>query len=497
MNRTIAGWAGAVVALALGGGGGYWFAIHRMHAAAPASVAEGVEKLIDGVVQDNSGKRVLYWHDPMVPQQRFQKPGKSPFMDMQLAPVYASGVDAGGVEISSRVGQNLGVRTAAVATGTLERKLEVIGTVGYNERAVVLVQTRAAGFVERLYAKVPLEPVRKGEPLVELLVPDWAGAQAEYLAIRRMPGADLESLKRAARQRLLLLGMSEAQIEGIDQSGQPEGRLTIHAPTSGIVAELGVREGMNVPAGATLYRIVDLGAVWVTAEVPEAESAALRLGAKVEARVPAWPGDVFRGQVSAILPDVNLATRTLKARIELANPGARLKPGMFANLTIATRPGRSSLLVPSEAVIRTGERSVVIVQEAPGRFRSVEVRTGFESGDQIEITSGLKSGDTVVVSGQFLIDSEASLKGAGLRMSEPAAVIHRGLGRIERIAPDAITLSHQPIPSLKWGEMTMEFKPPAAGMPANIKSGDAVEFEFRAGKDGDYELTSVRFGVKR
>ena len=254
----------------------------------------------------------------------------------------------------------------------------------------------------------------KGQPLVELLVPDWAAAQAEYLLLRRA-GKDA-SLTEAARNRLQLLGMSEEQIGLLEKTGQPQTRITLYAPINGVIAELGVREGMTVMSGAMLFRLVDLSGVWVNAEVPEAQGAWLRPGTAVEARVPSFPGQVFRGRVSAILPEVNAATRTLRARVELANPGARLKSGMFATLAFAQGTGTKALLVPSEAVIHTGERSVVIVAESEGKFRPQEVELGFESGGKSEIRKGLSEGDKVVVSGQFLIDSEASLRASGTRM---------------------------------------------------------------------------------
>ena len=210
--------------------------------------------------------------------------------------------------------------------------------------------------------------------------------------------------------------MSEEQIGLLEKTGQPQMRITLYAPIDGVIAELGVREGMTVMSGAMLFRLVDLSSVWVNAEVPEAQGAWLRPGTAVEARVPSFPGQVFRGRVSAILPEVNAATRTLRARVELANRGARLKPGMFATLVFAQGTGTKALLVPSEAVIRTGERSVVIVAESEGKFRPREVELGFESGGKSEIRKGLSEGDKVVVSGQFLIDSEASLRASGTRM---------------------------------------------------------------------------------
>jgi len=187
-----------------------------------------------------------------------------------------------------------------------------------------------------------------------------------------------------------------------------------------------------VMSSEMLFRLVDLSNVWVNAEVTEAQGAWLRPGTAVEARVPSFPGEVFRGRVSAILPEVNAATRTLRARVELANPLGKLKPGMFATLGFAAGGGGKALLVPSEAVIRTGERSVVIVAESEGRFRQREVQLGFESGGKSEIRKGLTQGERVVVSGQFLIDSEASLRATGARMegaaTEAAAQAHRAIG---------------------------------------------------------------------
>ncbi len=404
MSRTPLIVAGIILVAAVAAEGGYWYAMSRMASAKETAAPGG----------DSPDRKILYWYDPMVPQQHFEKPGKSPFMDMQLSPKYAD--EAGGegtVIIDPRVAQNLGVRTAAATAGSVERRIEAVGSVAWNERAVFVVQARSGGFVEKLHARAPLDPVAKGQPLVELLVPDWAAAQAEYLLLWR--GKDA-SLAEAARNRLQLLGMSEEQIGLLEKIGQPQTRITLYAPINGVIAELGVREGMTVMSGTMLFRLVDLSSVWVNAEVPEAQGAWLRPGAAVEARVPSFPGQVFRGRVSAILPEVSTATRTLRARVELANPGGRLKPGMFATLVFAQGTGAKALLVPSEAVIRTGERSVVIVAESEGKFRPREVELGFESGGKSEIRKGLSEGDKVVVSGQFLIDSESSLRAAGTRM---------------------------------------------------------------------------------
>jgi Cu(I)/Ag(I) efflux system membrane fusion protein len=495
MTRTVL-IVGAVVLVALAAGGGYWLGTARTRstpAAAPAA-------------EPQPGRKVLYWYDPMVPQQRFDKPGKSPFMEMQLVPKYAdeAGDDAT-VRISPRVVQNLGIRTAEARPGSLAPKLGAVGNVDWNERSVVLVQPRASGFIERLHVRAPLDAVGEGDPLVEILFPEWAAAQEEWLLLRRLATGDAEALRSAARQRLVLLGMSEAQIAAVEREGRVQARVTLHAPVSGVIAELGAREGMTVVAGATLFRIASLATVWVVAEVPEAQAAMLAPGARVEARVPAYPAEAFAGRVGAILPEVNAATRTVRARVEVANPAGKLKPGMYATLAFAAR-GRQGLLVPSEAVIRTGERAVVILAEAEGRFRAVDVRVGMESGSEAEIHEGLEPGDRVVVSGQFLIDSEASLRstlarleGGGEPQRTPAAkagdAAYPGRGRVNAVDPEQgfVELDHDPIPAMKWPSMTMGFAVENKAELRGLKAGDAVEFAVRPkpNRDGDFVLARI------
>jgi Cu(I)/Ag(I) efflux system membrane fusion protein len=437
----------------------------------------------------------------MRPEAKFDQPGKSPFMDMQLVPKYADeATGEGGVAINPRVAQNLGVRTAVVRTGTLERRVEAVGTVAWNERGVVVLQSRTGGFVEKLYARAPLDPVAKGAPLVELLVPEWTAAQEEYLALLKseLPGA--EALRAASRQRLVLLGMSEALIGAVERDRRTQPRFTLRAPIGGVIAALEVREGMTVMPGATLFRIVDLSTVWVNAEVPENVSAAVRPGTSVEARVAAWPGETFRGRVAAILPEISAATRTVRARIEVANPGARLAPGMFASLSFAPPRARETLLVPSESVIRTGTRSVVIRADDKGMFRPVEVEPGGESGGDTEIVKGLAAGDRVVLSGQFLIDSEASLRGALTRMqplestaSEPRAAgpTHAAEGVLVAGDDQFLLIKHGAIPSAGMGAMTMEFKSPKSGLPAGLKAGDPIRFEFVITREGEFQTIKV------
>ncbi|MGH8804387.1 MAG: efflux RND transporter periplasmic adaptor subunit [Polaromonas sp.] len=474
----------------------------------PQSVAEGEEAtrrhisagIKAGDTDPVAGKKILYYHDPMVPGNKFDKPAKSPFMDMMLVPVYAdSDGDQGKVTVSSRIQQNLGVRTAQVTEGTLSPQVSAVGSIAFNERDQAIVQARATGYVERLHVRATLDRVAMGQPLADLYVPEWIAVQEEFLSVRRMQGTDLAALVDGARQRMRQAGMSDAQIRLVETSGKTQTRITVVAPIAGVVVELMAREGMTVVPGATLFRINGLSTVWANAEVPESQAALLRPGAKVQAKSPAAPGTTFDGKVQAILPEVNPATRTLKARLELANPGGRLVPGMFVQMQFMDMRAEKALLIPTEAVIQTGKRTVVMLAEENGRFRPVDVEAGVESAGQTEIKRGLQAGQRVVVSSQFLIDSEASLKGVEARLNDapkPAAASaaprHEGEARVEAIGRDALTLSHGPIPSLKWGPMTMDFKlPPAGALPRNLKARDRVSFEFYMDAEGLPQLTRV------
>jgi Cu(I)/Ag(I) efflux system membrane fusion protein len=448
-----------------------------------------------GDIDPANGQQVLYYHDPMVPGKRFDAPAKSPFMDMMLVPVYtgAQAGDGSNVTVSPRVQQNLGLRTAEVVQGTLSPQLAAIGSIAWNERDQSVVQARATGFIEKLYVRATLDAVRAGQPFADLYVPDWVAAQQEFLAVKKAAGHDLP-LVAAARQRMLIAGMTEAQAARVEATGNPQARTTLTVPSSGVVAELVAREGMTVTPGMTLARINGLATVWALADIPESQVALLQAGAKVEARSAALPGTVFKGTVQALLPDVAPATRTLKARVQLANPGNTLAPGMLVTMQFIDKRSTPALLVPTEAIIATGQRNVVMLAEDGGRYRPVNVETGIESGGQTEIKKGLTAGQRVVVSSQFLIDSEASLKGVEARLNnEPPAkpVMHQGEGRVDAMDKDAVTLTHDPIPSIGWGSMTMAFKPRPDGLPRNVSVGDRVQFEFVVPKDGEPTLTGI------
>jgi len=356
---------------------------------------------------------VLYWYDPMVPDQHFDRGGKSPFMDMQLVPRYADGGgQAAGVKVDAGVQQNLGIRLAYVVQGALAQSIDAVASVQYDDRDVAVVQARSSGFVERVYARAPGDVVPAGAPLADVLVPEWAAAQTEFLSLLRQGDP---SLVDAARARLTLTGMPASLIAQVERSGRPRTTYTITAPIAGAIKTLSVRAGMNLAAGNTLAEINGVSTVWLEAAVPEAQAGLLAEGQTLAARFTAYPGESFSGKVIAILPDANAETHTLRVRVALPNPKSRFKPGMFAQLRL-DGTAKPALLVPSEAVIRTGVRNVVIAALPGGRFLPIEVELGQEADGKTEIRKGLTANQPVVVSGQFLIDSEASLSGVLARL---------------------------------------------------------------------------------
>ncbi len=359
-------------------------------------------------------QKVLYWYDPMVPAQRYDHPGKSP-MGMEMIPRYAeggpSGGESAGVRIDPAAEQNLGVRLTTVRRGDLASTVDAVGVIDFNQRDVAIVQARSAGFVQRIYARAPGDVVRAGAPIADLLIPAWGGAQAEFLAVKRVGDP---ALTAAARQRLRLLGMPDALISAVERSGRPRNTVTISTPVGGAIQTLEVRQGMSVNAGETLAQVSGLSTVWLNAAVPEAQGGVVRVGEPARVEIAGFSGETFNGRVTAILPTAQAESRILTVRVELANRGGRLRPGMFATAHLGGQ-GEPALLVASEAVIRTGARNLVMVAGPGGRYQPVEIEVGRQAGDETEILAGLSEGEKVVASGQFLLDSEASLAGVQAR----------------------------------------------------------------------------------
>jgi membrane fusion protein, copper/silver efflux system len=392
--------AGVMAAALIAGGGGYWLGQNSNNAPAASSAA----------------RKILYYYDPMVPLEHYDNPGALSSMGMKTQPKYAEeggGVsgEAPGVTVNPAAMQNLGIRDVTVQMGSLAATLNVTGSIDFNQRDVAIIQARSGGFIARVYGHAPGDVIRVGAPIADLQLPEWGGAQTEFLSVRRLDRPDLTA---AARQRLRLMGMSDGVISSVERSGRTNGTITITSPISGVIQTLDARAGVTLAQGQTLAQVTGLGTVWLNAAVPEAQAGSVRIGQSASATLAAFPGETFGGRVLAVLPTAQADSRTLTVRIELANRGGRLRPGMFANVALGGTAS-TALLVPSEAVIRTGTRTLVMLAIGNGRYQPAEVRAGREGGGQTEILEGLVAGEKVVASGQFLLDSEASLTGIEAR----------------------------------------------------------------------------------
>jgi len=403
MNRTFSVAAG-VLALGVSLTLGYWLGQRR---------PDGSESSIEAIVPQE--REALYWYDPMVPDQHFDKPGKSPFMDMMLVPRYADEGAAAGVKIDPGVRQNLGIRTAIVALAAVPTELRVPGTLQWDLRGEQRISARVEGLVEQVHVRAPFERVRRGDPLATLIAPTLGSAMAEYRALASSESAGGRELQAAARSRLRVLGLTASDVRPASD-GVP--RIVLRAPADGVLADIAVRAGDTVMAGQLLFRLNATDSIWLEARVPQAEVGALQPGAAAEVRVSAFPGTAVTGTVEAVLPQVDAATRTQSVRIVLPNPDGKLAAGMFADAVLRATDDRRGPWVPSDALILTGRDARVIVQDGDGGFRPVRVQIGRQVGERTEILDGLVGGEAVVVSGQFLIDSEASLSGALSRLDQ-------------------------------------------------------------------------------
>ena len=368
----------------------------------------------------SAGKGILYWYDPMVPNEHYPGPGKSA-MGMALQPKYAGEGAQGGVTVSPAVMQNLGVRLARVEVRDLSPAIRSVGHVDFDQRLITQVQTLTPGFVESLSVRAEGEPIGAGRVIATVYSPDLLAAQNEYRALLASGSITSASLRQAARSRLLLLGAPASLVARLDRGGPPQRTYPVFTHTSGVVTAIGARPGAQVSPGQSIVTIQGLGQVLVIADVPEASLGSIRVGQPAEITFPAYPGDTRRGVVDYIFPSLTAQSRTAQVRITLPNPGDRLKQGMFANVTLQGTGGMATV-VPSEALIDTGRRQVVIVKRG-GRFIPQEVRVGRDSDQWTEIVAGLQPGEDVAASGQFLIDSEASLQGflSRLQVGQPGA----------------------------------------------------------------------------
>ncbi|WP_428390951.1 efflux RND transporter periplasmic adaptor subunit [Lichenicoccus sp.] len=408
MTRQRVVFLGSVAAIGLLAGIGGFFVGHA-----------GVEK--PTVVASSGARKPLYWVGPMDPSFRSDKPGKSP-MGMDLIPVYADAdksAAASNVHVSPDVIDDLGVRTATVKQGLLAHRIEAVGYVGYDEDLVSSINTRADGWIEKLFVKAEGDTIKQGQPLYEMFSPKLATAESEYLTAM---SSGMPSLLSGSRARLRALGFGPSQIEALAKGRKAGDRVARYADTSGVLIKLGVREGAYVMPATEVMKIADLSKVWVLVEVDQSRVATLDVGQKATATIDAFPGQSWNGVIDYIYPDINATTRTVKVRVRFDNPDRRLRPNMYAHVVIDAAPKADAVFIPSSALIETGDSERVAVALGGGRFDICPVVAGFQAGSNTEILKGLEAGQKVVVAAQFLIDSEANVDAAALQFgSEKAA----------------------------------------------------------------------------
>lgn len=437
-------------------------------------------------------KPVKYRH-PMNPTIFSDTPAKDD-MGMDYIPVYADGEEKAtgpGLTIAPEVVNNLGVRAAPVERSDLGRRIETVGYIDYDERALSHVHLRANGWVENLKVRTLGERVRKGDLLLEVYAPDLVNAQKEYL---QALGGILESLKVSARDRLLALGISESQIQQVERERRVPQLTAVYARQDGIVSALNIRQGMYVTPEMELMTLADVSTIWVKAEVFEQQTGWLAVGQKAEVRLPHAPGEIWEGTVEYLYPDVDAKTRAVRARLRFPNPGERLRFNMFVDVVVHAAPRAKVLNIPREALIHTGTEQRVIVDLGGGRFEARPVTIGIEAGDRVEIRSGLKEGERVVTSAQFLLDSESSVRASLQRLTAPAKPEIWTEGLVNAVEPGSRTLNvtHAPIPELNWPTMTMDF-PVAEGIKLEkLKPDGKARFRIREGKDGRYEIDAIQ-----
>jgi len=492
----------AAVAVAVALGVGYLLGQRSADYPAPAADATGAT----APTQGSGERKILYYRNPMGLPDTSPVPKKDP-MGMDYLPVY-EGEDTGGnaIKINADRIQALGVRTERVARRTLEREVRAVGTIEVDERGQYTVSPKFEGWIEKLYVNTTGQPVARGQALAEVYSPELVSAQREYLiayrATRAMAqsGADAQqgvrALADAALERLRNWDISEQQIARLRDTGEPRRTLTLVAPASGVIVKDPPVAGMRFMPGEPLFRIANLGTVWMIGDVFEQDLALVKTGAPASLRVDAYPERSFPGKVTFVYPTLNAETRTARVRVELSNADALLKPGMYGSVRIGGGTARDAVVVPDSAVIDSGAKQTVLIALAEGRFEPRAVRLGRRAGGLVEVLSGLEEGETVVTRANFLIDAESNLKAAlgGLTAgSATAGVVHAADGVLDEVdaKTGVMTITHDPVESLKWPTMTMEFVPANSAIPGSVKPGAPIRFEFVERKAGEWVVTKL------
>ncbi|GEO81452.1 hemolysin D [Pararhodospirillum oryzae] len=469
--------------------------------------------------ESGKGRKIAYWVAPMDPNYRRDAPGKSP-MGMDLIPVYEGETpggpapegatnDADGVRVSPATMNTIGVRVGVARLAEMGAEVRTVGSVTQDEDATSHVHVRAEGWIEDLRFRSLGAQVRKGDVLFAFFSRELAAASWEY--VRELQrGAD--AMTFGARAKLEALGISDEQIDEIRKSGKPAKLIKVHAPRDGVLVQLGVGEGMFIRPDQTIMTLSDLTSIWVIADVVESQIARVTPGMEAEATLAHLPGRVWRGTVDYIYPELDPATRTARVRLRFANPDLALRPNMFADVTLKAPPRTNVLTVPTEAVIRVQGGDRVVLDLGEGRFRSRPVTVGERWNGLTEIRDGLAQGDRIVLSGQFLIDSEASLLAGLARMEDPAPEArhqdHPDHGALSEVIAETkatlnaidlekgvINVSHEPIPVLGWPAMTMDFSLSDGVDRATLpKAGSAITLGIGKAADGGFVAVRVTSG---
>ncbi|MGB1201329.1 MAG: efflux RND transporter periplasmic adaptor subunit [Cognaticolwellia aestuarii] len=446
-------------------------------------------------------KKPLYWVAPMDANYKRDKPGKSP-MGMDLVPVYDDGGKGpdegpGTIRISPDVVNNLGVRTAIVSYKSLHTEINTVGYVAYDEDKLVHIHPRVQGWIEKLYVKAVGDPVKKGQPLYEIYSPELVNAQEELLLALDRKNSRLIS---AAENRLSALQLPQSSIVKLKKTKKVQQTITFYSPQNGVVENLKIREGFFVKPGSTLMSIGDLSEVWVEAEVFERQAGQVKTGTPVTMTLDYLPGKTWQGKVDYIYPTLDAKTRTVKVRLRFKNEEGEFKPNMFAQIAIHTTGDEQALLIPKEALIRTGNQDRVVLALGEGSFKSVAVSVGRYDSESVEILEGVRDGEKVVSSAQFLLDSESSKSSDFKRMnsdvdeadaSMPSSVWVQA--SIESMMADhkMLTLAHEAIPEWEWPEMTMDFIASDSVDFSLLSEGMSLHVEVTKEDNGDYKISNI------
>ncbi len=421
----------AVIMLAVGGGSGYWYASQQSGDVVATVAGRGAG--VDGGEKPSAAgeRKVLFWRNPMNPAVTSPVPTKDN-MGMDYLPVYADdggGGDepAGTVKIDPVTVQNIGVRTAKAQRRSLARQLNALGRVDFNEERLARLHPKTSGWIERLMVDETGVRVSKGTILLALYSPDLVAAQREYLvaldnweSVRNSTAGRMKksakSLLRSSRERLELFDVPVHQIKELEKSRKIKKQLHIHSPFAGRIMHIGGRKGQYITAKNELYLIADLSRIWVNVDIYEDDLPWMKIGDQAEMTVRAAPGRTFTGKVTFIHPTMQKKSRTVRVRLEFDNPDLVLKPGMFANVVLHADEQPNAVVVPSEAIIRSGTHEQIFVVREPGKFEPRQVTLGVSAGGFTQILDGVEAGEEVVTSSQFLIDSESKLREATAKM---------------------------------------------------------------------------------